>query len=299
MMQLHQEVFLEYISFEKRFSKHTYTAYRTDLIQFSDTLIPYCLTSVEEVRHTHIRAWVVALMNEKLNPRSINRKLSCLKAYFKFLIERGFIKQNPMKKVSVVKTSKRLPETVSAQQLETLFSEIPFESNYSGTRNQIILELLYQTGIRRSELLGLKLNDIDLMQYRIKVTGKRNKERLIPIGKGLVTLLEGFLNKRAETFPTTIHSSLLLTDKGLPAYEALIYNVVHKYLSLVTSIEQRSPHVLRHSFATHLTDNGADLNAIKELLGHSSLAATQIYTHNSIQKLKDAYKQAHPKSKID
>jgi integrase/recombinase XerC len=298
-MELNKESFIAYISFEKRFSQHTYLAYRTDLSQFAEFLSSYCLTSVTEVRHTHIRAWVVSLMNQKLNPKSINRKLSCLKAYFKFLLERGFINLNPMHKVVAIKTSKRLPETVEKQHLETLFNEIPFPNDYTGTRNRIILELLYQTGIRRSELLGLKLQDVDFEQYRIKVLGKRNKERLIPIGKGLVTLLEGYVEKRNERFAGTLEKAFLLTDRGLPAYEALVYNVVHKYLSLVTSIDQRSPHVLRHSFATHLTDNGADLNAIKDLLGHSSLAATQIYTHNSIEKLKDVYKQAHPKGKSD
>ena len=257
----------------------------------------YELGGIDEVRHTHVRGWIVNLMEAKISARSINRKLSCLKTYFKFLLRRGYITQNPMQKIISPKTGKRLPETVSEKSMGLLLEHVEFGTGYSGARDRTIMEVFYQTGIRSGELQSLQLSDVDLQRHQIKVVGKGGKERLVPFGGGLAKLLQSYLMARRDAFSEVPHHDLFLTDHGEPPYRKLMYNIVHKYLSMVTTIEQRSPHVLRHSFATHLSDHGADLNAIKELLGHANLSATQIYTHNNIEKLKRVYAQAHPKAK--
>ncbi len=298
-MELHTELFFQYISSEKRLSKNTLIAYEMDLKQFTEFLIPECLTSVTEVRHLHIRSWIVEMMQHDANPRSINRRLSCLKSYFKFLQKRGLVMGNPMAKVVSPKTAKRLPESVTERKLDLLFTQKEWKDTFSDQRNRAILETFYGTGMRLSELTGLKMSSVDFGSSRIKVLGKGNKERLIPFGKNLNDILRGYLRKRAELFPATLVTAFFLTKEGEPIGGPSVYQVVKKNLSLVTSQDKRSPHVLRHSFATHLSENGADLNAIKELLGHTSLAATQIYTHNSVEKLKKAYEQAHPKSGKD
>ncbi|MEY4903018.1 MAG: hypothetical protein RLZZ292_833 [Bacteroidota bacterium] len=291
-------LFLDYIGRERRFSNNTLVAYTKDLEQFStfyqDT---YSLTSVTEVRHLHIRAWQVALVEAGISARSTHRKLSCLKSYFKFLQKRGYVEANPMLKVKVPKVGTRLPQFVAVDHLDTLLNDIDFGTGYPAARNKLILDMLYSTGMRRAELIGLRLKDIDLSTRLIKVLGKGNKERLLPFGKNLADAIADYLLIRNETFSSTTELSFFLTDKGETLYPKLVYNIVHRYLSAVTTIEQRSPHVLRHSFATHLSDNGADLNAIKDLLGHSSLAATQIYMHNTMEKLRKVYEQAHPKAK--
>lgn len=267
--------------------------------QFITFLDTYSLTSVTEVRHTHIRAWIVDMMQHEVSARSVNRKLSCLKTYFNFLQKRQHIVANPMAKVVAPKMSKRLPTTVPERNLELLFDQMEWGSGFLGVRDRAILELLYNTGMRRSELVNMKVSDIDFGSYRVKVLGKGNKERLIPFGKNLGDILRGYLEMRAQTFPANIKHDLFLTKKGDPLADSAVYQIVKKQLSFVTSQDKRSPHVLRHSFATHLSENGADLNAIKELLGHASLSATQIYTHNSVEKLKKVYEQAHPKSGKD
>jgi len=297
---MHHTAFLEHLEFEKRFSSHTLTAYRSDLNQFSTFLSDlYQLTSIKEVKHTHIRSWMVQLMQNKVQSRSINRKLSCLKTFFKYLQKRGFLDKNPMQKVIAPKMGKRLPTFVHRQKLESMFKEVDFGEDYAGARNRMILELLYGTGMRRSELIGLEIGDIDLQLSKLRVLGKGNKERIIPINAHLQELIGEYLEIRMESFGSEKSASFLLTDKGSKLYPKFVYNIVNRYLSLVTTIEQRSPHVLRHSFATHLSGNGADLNAIKGLLGHASLAATQVYTHNSIERLQEVYKQAHPKAQKD
>lgn len=289
--------FLQYLEFEKRFSPHTLAAYQSDLQQFSSFLAnTYEITSVNEVKHTHIRSWIVELMQEKIQPRSINRKLSCLKTFFKYLQKRKLIAKNPMQKIVAPKMGKRLPAFVNKQKIDLLFKDVDFGKGYSGLRNRTMLELLYGTGMRRSELIGLKVEDVNLDQATLKVLGKGNKERMIPLSPHLMEILKEYLIFRKEVFGSASSAPLLLTDKGQKMYPKLVYNLVKRYLSVVTTIEQRSPHVLRHSFATHLSDNGADLNAIKELLGHASLAATQVYTHNSIERLQEVYKKAHPKA---
>ena len=296
---MHKERFLQYLEYEKRFSPHTLSAYRTDLGQFADFLkLTYEITSPTEVGHTHIRSWIVDLLGKNNSTRSINRKLSCLKTYFKFLRKQGEIWKNPMAKVIAPKTGKRLPVFVNEHKMELLFSEINFGEGFKGLRNRLLMELLYCTGMRRSELIGVKMQDIDFANYQLKVLGKGNKERLIPVAWHLINLIGHYQVERQRFMSDKHdHEHLLVTDKGLPLYPGFVYKLVKKYLSVVTTLEQRSPHVLRHTFATHLSNSGADLNAIKELLGHSSLAATQVYMHNSIEKLKKVYAQAHPKAK--
>lgn len=291
-------VFLKYLELEKKFSVHTTKAYRSDLLQFFAYLEEiYSLTSILEVRHFHIRAWVVELMQNKITPRSINRKLSTLKTYFKFLKRRKEIQENPMLKVIAPKVGKRLPVVVKEIEMKNLFEKINFGEGYDAVRDEMVMEMLYSTGMRRSELINLTPNDLDFFNNRVKVLGKGNKERLIPFARPLADRLKNYLDIRNDEFGLGTSDSLFLTGKGKEMYPKLVYNLVKKYLSQITTVEQRSPHVLRHSFATHLSNNGADLNAIKELLGHSSLAATQVYTHNSIEKLKKVYQQAHPKAK--
>jgi integrase/recombinase XerC len=290
-------IFLQYIELEKRFSKHTLLAYSNDLAQFGAYLAEtYEVTSPTEITHFHIRAWMIALIEEGVLHRTINRKLSCLKSYFKYLITRGHIEQNPMLKIVAPKMPKRLPQHVTESSMEKLLHQIDFDEDFSGVRNRLIIELLYATGMRQGELIGLKINDLDLPSQVVKVLGKGNKQRLIPIMPSVAILIKKYLEKRRNEFPSTEKIDLFLTDKGESLYPKLVYNIVKTNLSFVTTIEQRSPHVLRHTFATHLSENGADIKAIKELLGHASLAATQVYTHNSFERLRKVYDQAHPRA---
>lgn len=236
-------------------------------------------------------------MQEGQSARSINRRLSCLKTYFRFLKKRRLLDRDPMQKVVAPKTGKRLPVFVQENQMAALFSHVDFGDDYKGRLHRLVLELLYATGIRRSEASNLKINDIDQSRQVLRISGKGNKERLVPFARYLGSLLESFIEIRGNTFPATGQPWLLLNRKGERLRPESIYHIVHDRLSAITTAEQRSPHVLRHSFATHLSNNGADLNAIKELLGHSNLAATQIYMHNSIERLIKVYEQAHPKGK--
>ncbi len=293
---MRKQAFINYLKYEKRYAENTLIAYKKDLEQFllflKDT---YAVENIEEISHFSIRSWMVQLLSNDISPRSINRKLSTLKTYFRFLMREGSMQNNPLKKVIPPKNSSQLPVFVALEDIEKLFEQVTFQAGFTGLRNRLILNLLYQTGMRRTELLHLKVSDIDLPQRLLRVTGKGGKERLIPFGPKLAIDLEQYLAAREEVHDN--HPVLLLTDKGHPLYPKFVYNVVNRYLSLVTTIEKRSPHVLRHSFATHLLDKGADLNATKELLGHANLAATQIYTHSSIDRLKKVYEQAHPKAK--
>lgn len=290
--------FYGYLSLERRFSPHTLTAYRGDLQNFiAHCTEQQCLTSVSEVRHLHIRAWIVVQMQAGQSARSINRRLSCLKTYFRFLKKRGLIERDPMQKVVAPKTGKRLPVFVQESQMAALFAHISFGDDYRGKLHRLVLELLYATGIRRSEASNLKISDIDLGRSVLRISGKGNKQRMAPFARYLSDLLEDFLATRNATFSGSDQPWLLLNRKGERLSPDSIYHIVHDHLSAVTTVEQRSPHVLRHSFATHLSNHGADLNAIKELLGHSNLAATQVYMHNSIERLLKVYEQAHPKGR--
>lgn len=293
-----RKAFLNYMQYEKRASAHTITAYHKDIEQFFDYLqMYYPDLDIPQISHLQIRSWVVSMLSNGLTPRSTNRKLSALTSYFKYLRKYHHITHDPMLKVTAPKVGKRLPTVVEEQQMTQLFEQVEFGTDFIGQRNRLILEILYNTGVRRSELVQLTIDNIDLARQQIKVLGKGNKERLIPFGKSLTNAIIVYLQLRTQTFPQTDSRHLLLNKKGEHVTPQLVYQVVKKYLSAVTTAEKRSPHVLRHSFATHLADNGADINAIKKLLGHANLSATQIYTHNSIEKLKRVYEQAHPKAK--
>ena len=295
-MELNLDVFFRFIESEKRYSPHTIIAYKSDINQFVSFLESYSLTSVTEVRHTHIRAWIVAQMTDEVAARSVNRRLSCLKTYFKLLQKRGFIIANPMAKVTNPKTGKRLPSSVPERKMEQLLDQMDWGVDYPSVLARTVIETIYGTGIRSSEVTGLTIQNVNFAQNQLKVLGKGNKERLVPFGSKLAEILRGYLETRKMNFPFVENPQFFLNAKGESINTATVYNLVKKNLSYVTTQEQRSPHVLRHAFATHLSENGADLNAIKELLGHASLAATQIYTHNSVEKLKKVYQQSHPKS---
>ncbi len=290
-----QESFINYLRFEKRCSSHTVTAYKNDLDQF----MLFCAGLIGEFDHKKvdnklIREWVVKLMAAKNSPRSVNRKVSTLKSYFKYLMKMDELDSNPVIQVPLPKIRKKLPFFVEEKSLNQLLDNGFFGSDFEGVRNKLIISLLYGTGIRLTELLTLTEENIDLNQMQIKVLGKRNKERLIPFPRSLRTLIEEYRSIKKETFGMT-KGVLLITEKGAPAYEKMIYRIVTSHLSMVTSLEKKSPHVLRHTYATHLLNKGADLNAVKELLGHSNLSATEIYTHTTFEKLHNIYQQAHPR----
>ena len=287
--------FYTYIWHEKRFSPHTLTAYKTDLLQFfafADSQGNASFTDVFLIRN-----WIVHLMDKQNDARSVNRKISSLKTYFKFLLREKLIEDNPMSKIQSPKTAKKLPVVISEENIGKLLdSQEIFEDNFIGIRDKLVIELLFGTGIRLAELLGLTETDINWYENTIKVTGKRSKERIIPLNKELLLLTKQYLSvKKIENFDNN-SLNLIVTDIGNAPYPKLIYRIVQKYLSYITTQNKKSPHVLRHTFATTLLNNGADLNAIKELLGHANLSATQVYTHNSVERLKLIYKQAHPKA---
>ncbi len=290
------EPFLKYLEFEKRFSKHTLTAYSKDLSQLKVHLqTTYELEDLLQADHGMLRSWVVTLMEEGNSPLSVNRKIATTKSFYKFLQGREYLATNPASRLKPLKSEKKLPSFVRESEMNILLDQIQYDPDYPGQRDKLILELLYATGIRLSELLNLEDADINTFQGTIKVLGKRNKERVIPIGKSFVKSLKTYLELRTQCFGKT-NGYLLLTDSGEQLYPMLVYRVVKKYLEQVTTLSKTSPHVLRHTFATHLLDKGADLNAVKDLLGHTSLAATQVYTHNSMEKLKSAFDLAHPRA---
>jgi integrase/recombinase XerC len=298
--------FLQYIKFEKRFSPHTVTAYNHDLDQFFIyTKTAYEVAEVNEVSYSMIRSWIVSMMEEGVTPRTINRKISTLKTFYKFLLRNGYATSNPLQKIQPPKTSKRLPVFVEEKGMEFLFKEVNFGEGFVAVRDKLIMELFYATGMRLSELVNLKEMDVDLSNCQVKVLGKRNKERIIPFTNTLKNLIRDYISvKSSQSFSnstdqrSTEHSrrSLFVNETGKPVYKRMVYNIVNKYLKAVTTIDKKSPHVLRHTFATHMLNHGADINSIKEILGHANLSATQVYTHNTIEKLKEVYKQAHPRA---
>lgn len=288
--------FLSYLQFEKRYSEHTVISYKNDLSQFVQYLNTHFeMDDLIGVKHIHIRSWVVWMMENGLSPRSINRKLSTLKSFYKFSKRKGLLKINPTNKIIGPKVGKRLPKFVQEESMQQLLDHDQFLNQFSLQRDLLLLSLLYQTGIRRAELINIKDKDVNLAAKTLKVLGKGNKERIIPVQNEIIKLFQNYLFLRNSTFKE-LGQFLLVTDKGKKMYPKFVYNKVKSYLSKITTLEQKSPHVLRHSFATHLSNNGAELNAIKSLLGHSSLAATQIYTHNTIEKLKKVFLKAHPRA---
>jgi len=290
--------FLDYLAYEKRYSQHTINAYRSDLDQFLIFLTDqYQLEHIDKVDHQVIRSWIVSMMDNGMTSRTVNRKITTLKSYFKYLLKEGEIRENPMSRVIAPKTSHRLPAFVEEESMNTLFNNVNFGEGYPAVRDRMIMELFYATGMRLSELIGMKENDVDLFKNALKVTGKRNKQRIIPFSKYIADMFSNYFEMKRKAFTgESEESHLFLTNKGEKLYPRLVNRIVHHYLDQVTTISKRSPHVIRHTFATHMLNNGADLNAIKEILGHANLAATQVYTHNTIEKLKSIYKQAHPRA---
>ncbi|MBN8826974.1 MULTISPECIES: tyrosine-type recombinase/integrase [unclassified Spirosoma] len=291
--------FLTHIRYEKRLSHHTLTAYAKDLEQFTEFLHTECnVDQPERADFRHIRSWIVSLVEADLDKSSVNRKIATLRSFYGFLLRRKVIDQDPMAKIQALKASKKLPQYIEEKPMETLLSEVEFPDTFEGIRDKLVLELLYGTGIRLSELIGLKTVDVNLYEKTILVLGKRNKHRIVPLTQPLFELIQAYNQvKETEFSGQADNTVLIVSDKGVAAYPVLIQRIVKRHLELVTTLEKKSPHVLRHSFATHLLNRGADLNAIKDLLGHSSLAATQIYTHTSLEQLKKTYDQAHPKAK--
>jgi integrase/recombinase XerC len=289
--------FLDYLKFEKRYSRHTIESYQSDLGFFFDFLVTnYGEMEVKDIQASMIRTWLASLKEAKQSSRSVNRRISSLKSYFRFLLKKGGISHTPMATIVSPRLNKRLPVYVEQKDLAVLFTYLEFPDNWEGLLHRLIFALFYATGMRLSELTGLKQAQLDLGKSQLKILGKGNKERVLPLTDGLKELLQTYLSEKERQFPEGTGPELLVTEKGRPLYPRYVQLVVNKYLAAVTTIEKKSPHVLRHSFATHLMNNGAELNAVKELLGHSSLAATQIYTHNTIEKLKEVYQKAHPKA---
>ena len=290
--------FLDYLLLEKKYSKLTVNAYRNDLEDFLDFLkFEFDTDKPSKIHYTQIRSWIVSLVEKGISNRSINRKVSALNSYYKFLLKVGDVETNPLAKHRALKTSKKIQIPFSENEIEAVLDNIHFEDSFEGIRNKFIIELFYSTGIRRIELVELKLNSIDLANKTLKVLGKRNKERFVPLLESVIETYEKYLESRNSLKSISDHDQLFLTKKGIKIYETLVYRIINEYFSLASSKVKKSPHILRHSFATHLLNQGADLNAVKELLGHSSLAATQVYTHNSIAELKKVYSNAHPRSK--
>ncbi|MBF90270.1 MAG: integrase [Flavobacteriales bacterium] len=287
--------FLKYLQLEKRYSPHTVKAYQIDLIQFQDYVEETYESVLQKAKHPMVRSWLAQMLDYGISPRSVNRKIAAIKSFYKFLLKEEKVKEDPTIKVVPPKMSKKLPAFVEEGQMRQLLDELDFADGYAGVRDKLMIELFYSTGIRQAELIHLKIKDIDLSSNVIKVLGKRNKQRLIPLTIELRQKIEAYLKLRFE-LPIKDSSYLLLTNKGKKLYPTLVYRQVNHYLSQVTSLDKKSPHVLRHTFATHMLNNGADLNAIKELLGHANLSATQVYTHNTIDKLKKVYNQAHPRA---
>lgn len=292
---MNKKAFLDYLQLEKNYSKHTIIAYSRDIKSFQEYLNEkYDGILVEKVDYNIIRQWIVSLVNQNISNRSINRKVASLNAYYKFLSRVGSITHNPLKKHKALKVAKKVQIPFSIQELKDVIQSIEV-SDFETARDHLIIELFYATGMRRIELINLKLSDIDRNSKQIKVLGKRNKERYIPLINTIFTSLETYLNYRNTLSHIEDKQFLFLTQKGSKIYEMLVYRIIIKYFSEISSKLKCSPHIIRHSFATHLLNEGADLNAVKELLGHSSLAATQVYTHNNMAQLKQVYNQTHPR----
>lgn len=290
--------FTDYLLLEKNYSALTVKAYKNDLEVFLEFIkLEYQTDSINQVNYAQIRTWIVALVESGLSNRSINRKVSALNTYYKFLLKTSTIQVNPLIKHKALKTSKKIQIPFSEAEVSTVLDDFNFENTFEGIRNKLIIELFYSTGIRRIELVELKLLSFNLGNKTLKVLGKRNKERIIPLLESVIGTLNLYLKERSKLASIIDSDYLFLTQKGVKIYETLVYRIINDYFSNASTKVKKSPHILRHSFATHLLNQGADLNAVKELLGHSSLAATQVYTHNSIAELKKVHVNSHPRSK--
>jgi integrase/recombinase XerC len=291
------EHFFQYLKYEKRYSDHTMVSYKTDLTQFRDYLqreyngiIPEC------AKNRQIRSWLSDLMDKRKSAKSVNRKISSLRSFYKYLIFTKRIDHNPMTKVLAPRLPRKLPIFVAENQMQQLFDQLEFSNDFKGLRDKLILEMFYSTGMRLAELVEMKHRDVDLNDRQIRVTGKGNKQRIIPMISSLCNTYLMYVDQKVRLFGIEQDDYVFITDKGKKVYRKFVYRVVNFYLSSTTTVTKKSPHILRHSFATHMLEKGADLNAIKEILGHSNLSATQVYTHNTVEKLKKVYKQAHPKA---
>lgn len=289
--------FTDYLQFEKRYSLHTVRSYKDDLIQFFDFIQQeYGETPLQDINPAMIKTWMADLREQELTAKSINRKASSLKSFFKFQLKLGNIIMTPMINIAAPKIAKRLPSFVMEKDMEMLLTKIEFPNDWDGKTTRLLIQMFYATGVRLSELVNLKEKNINWGTSSIKVLGKGNKERILPISNKLMNNILIYKKEKRKLFESYDNEYFFVTPKGKKLYSKYVYLKVNAYLSQVTTIQKKSPHTLRHTFATHLINNGANLNAIKDLLGHSSLASTQVYTHNSIEKLKDAYKKAHPKA---
>ena len=290
------EDFINHLKFEKRYSTHTLRAYTDDLAVFFQFLTAqFEVVNPQEVMPAMVRSWLASLSLQKIQPRSINRKISSLKSFYRYCLLKGYVASSPLSAIKVLKTRKRLPNYIEETQMQQLLEQIDFTDDYTGRLHYLIITLLYHTGMRVSELVSLKDRQVDTKRLQVKVLGKGNKERIIPLHHDIGGEVDEYRKLRSGLAAGEDRVELLLNEKGKPLSPRHVYDIVKRRLSLVTTAEKKSPHILRHSFATHLTGNGAELNAVKELLGHSSLAATQVYTHTSIDRLRDIHRKSHPK----
>ncbi len=289
--------FVDYLKFQKRYSQHTIRSYSDDLLQFSDYLIAtFGELKLKDISAVMIRSWLASVKEDGTSSRTINRKISTLKSFYKFQLKTGVLQTSPMGQINSPKISSRLPSFLKEAELATLFNHVEFPDDWKGRTDRLVLHLLYQSGLRLNELINLRESQVDQSKKQIKVLGKGNKERVIPMSDEIAIEIKKYADLKRTELEVSDPVFLLNTKKGQKLYGGYVYKAVNSYLSLITTTQKKSPHIMRHSFATHLMNNGADLNAVKELLGHSSLAATQVYTHNTIEKLKDVHKKSHPKA---
>jgi integrase/recombinase XerC len=294
----YKESFLSYLQFEKRYSEHTVRSYTNDLEQFFKFIKSHTGTdSPEGIVSSDIRSWMISLVDNGYSTVSVHRKMSTLRSFYRFLRREGAVNSDPVERVILPKMKKRLPQFVEEKAMDNLLERYLFGDDFEGVRNKTIIELLYMTGMRRAELIGLRDIDVDLKGMLVRVIGKRNKERIIPLTGVFCDNLQIYIELRNSHVSRSDNTCFFVTSRGNKMYDKLVYNIVNRYLELVTTVEKKSPHVLRHTFATHMLNNGADLNSIKEILGHANLSATQVYTHNTFEKLKEVYKLAHPRAK--
>jgi integrase/recombinase XerC len=294
--------FGRYLKFEKRYAQHTLTAYNQDLEQFRSFIKQqFDITDIKPVAHFHLRSWLADLKDNKQTERTINRKISSVNSFFKYLLKQQLVEKNPVREMHALRLPERLPQYMKEQETEHLLEEVPFDIGFKGATDRLICELFYQTGMRRAELQQLKENDIEWKLRQVRILGKGNKERLVPLSPDLLEAIKAYIAEKGRLTDAdgnllqSDSSHLLVLENGKPLYPEYIYRIVKKYLSVTTTLKKKSPHILRHTFATHLLNNGANIQAIKDLLGHSSLAATQVYTHNNIERLKEIHKTRHPR----